>query len=345
MRDLLRAFGGPLALLIAALAGFWLLALVAVPQVAMLDYSLWSQASNVNLSAEIDRAYADATMVEFDRTAEKDPAKAAALEARLAGLKQHIAALEAQQTTPPKTYGLQNYTRMSPLHAWIFARTILSALAVAAVALVVCYPIAYAAAFARSPQRAAILLTALLVPYAMNELLRVYAWLMIFDYRGVLNSLLALVGLTDLEARRWIPFLETQGALFTVMVSVYALFMVFPIMNTLQTLDPHQIEAARDLGAATWRIHARVVIPHAKPGIAVGCITVFMLAAGSFAVPQILSRGTGGDWFSQLVYRQFFEANNWNLGSAYAFSLLIVCLAIVFAMMRAFGVSLREITR
>ncbi|MDJ1159248.1 ABC transporter permease [Chelatococcus sp. SYSU_G07232] len=345
MREILRAFGGPLSLVIGTLVGFWLLILVAVPQVAMLDYSLWSQAANADLSAAIDRAYAEATMAEFDRRAEANPAKATELDEKLTALKRTIAELEAAQTSPPKTYGLQNYTRMSPLHAYIFVRTILSALAVAAVALVVCYPIAYAAAFAPTPRRAAILLTALLVPYAMNELLRVYAWLMIFDYRGVLNSLFAAVGLADLEARRWVPFLETQGALFTVMVSVYALFMVFPIMNTLQTLDPHQIEAARDLGASAWRIHARVVIPHAKPGIAVGVITVFMLAAGSFAVPQILSRGTGGDWFSQLVYRQFFEANNWNLGSAYAFSLLVVSLAIVFAMMRAFGVSLREITK
>lgn len=345
MRELVKAFGAPLAGVIVALVAFWLLILVAVPQLAMLDYSLWSRSANADLAAQIDRLYAEATTVEFDRKAETDSAKATALDQKLAAMKANIAKLEAEQTDPPKSYGAQNYTRMSDLHVKIFVRTILSSLAVAFVALIACYPIAYAAAFARSQRRAAMLLTMLLIPYAMNELLRVYAWLMIFDYRGVLNSLLSLVGATDLEARRWIPFLESQASLFTVMVSVYALFMVFPIMNALQTLDPHQVEAARDLGASTWRIHARVIIPHARPGIAVGCITVFMLAAGSFAVPQILSRGTGGDWFSQLVYRQFFESNNWNLGSAYAFSLLAVCLAIVFAMMRLFGVSLRDITK
>lgn len=345
MRELTKAFGAPLAGVIVAIVAFWLLILVAVPQFAMLDYSLWSRSADGNLAAQIDRLYAEATTVEFDRKAETDPAKAAAFDQKLATMKTEIAKLESEQTDPPKSYGAQNYTRMSGLHARIFLRTILSSLAVALVALIACYPIAYAAAFASTKRRAALLLTMLLIPYAMNELLRVYAWLMIFDYRGVLNSLLSLVGMTDLEARRWIPFLESQASLFTVMVSVYALFMVFPIMNALQTLDPHQVEAARDLGARTWRIHARVIIPHARPGIAVGCITVFMLAAGSFAVPQILSRGTGGDWFSQLVYRQFFESNNWNLGSAYAFSLLAVCLAIVFAMMRLFGVSLRDITK
>jgi spermidine/putrescine transport system permease protein len=121
--------------------------------------------------------------------------------------------------------------------------------------------------------------------------------------------------------------------------------MVFPIYNTVQTLDPNQIDAARDLGASTWRIHRRVVIPHAKPGIAVGCIMTFMLSAGSYSVPQIMTRGTGGDWFSQLIYRQFFEANNWNIGAAYAFALLLACILFIFMVMRVAGVGIRDIAR
>ena len=64
--------------------------------------------------------------------------------------------------------------------------------------------------------------------------------------------------------------------------------MVFPIYNAIESLDHNQIEAARDLGAPWWRIHWRVVIPFAKPGITSGCTMVFMLAAGALAAPQIL---------------------------------------------------------
>ena len=112
-----------------------------------------------------------------------------------------------------------------------------------------------------------------------------------------------------------------------------------------ETLDRNQIEAARDLGASTWRIHWRVVIPHAKPGIAVGCIMTFMLSAGSYSVPQVMTRGKSGDWFSQLIYRQFFESFNWNIGAAYSFSLLLVCIAFIFLMMTLFRVGIRDIAR
>ncbi len=71
-------------------------------------------------------------------------------------------------------------------------------------------------------------------------------------------------------------------------VYAYILFMVFPVYNTIETLDPNQIEAAKDLGASTLRTHLRVVLPHAKPGIAVGSIMTFMLAAGSIAVPGLV---------------------------------------------------------
>ena len=130
------------------------------------------------------------------------------------------------------------------------------------------------------PRAAPSPLLLLVIPYAINELLRVYAWLMLLDYQGVLNSLLAWLGMVDFRRRTWIPFLEYSGSVFVAMVYAYILFMVFPIYNTMETLDRNQIEAARDLGAATLRIHRRIVIPHAKPGIAVGCIMTFMLVGG-----------------------------------------------------------------
>jgi spermidine/putrescine transport system permease protein len=196
-----------------------------------------------------------------------------------------------------------------------------------------------------TPNAAALMMLGLIVPYAINELLRVYAWLMILDYQGVLNTALDWLGIVDLEQRSWIPFLEHPGSVFVALIYAYILFMVFPIYNTIETLDKNQIEAARYLGASTWRIHWRVVIPHAKPGIAVGCIMTFMLSAGSYSVPQVMTRGKSGDWFSQLIYRQFFESFNWNIGAAYSFSLLLVCIAFIFLMMTLFRVGIRDIAK
>ena len=101
---------------------------------------------------------------------------------------------------------------------------------------------------------------------------------------------------------------------------------------------------ARDLGAAVWRIHWRVVIPHAKPGVAVGCIMVFMLTASSYAVPSILG-GTGSRWFTEIIYDWFFDGQNWNQGAAYAFILLVLCLAFIMGMMALFRVRLGDIAK
>jgi len=71
----------------------------------------------------------------------------------------------------------------------------------------------------------------------------------------------------------------------------------------------------------------------------------FMLSVGSYSVPQIMTRGKSGDWFSQLIYRQFFETQNWNVGAAYAFSLVLVCLAFILIMMKVFKVGIRDISK
>ena len=144
-------------------------------------------------------------------------------------------------------------------------------------ALLACYPVAYAVATSRSSERVALLMLGLVIPYAINELLRIFSWIMILEKHGVLNRLLDSLGLIDLAAGEGMRFVASNGAVFAVMVYAYILFMVFPIYNTIETLDRNQIEAARDLGASTWRIHWRVVLPHAKPGIAVGAVMTFML--------------------------------------------------------------------
>ncbi|MBS9477814.1 ABC transporter permease [Ancylobacter radicis] len=345
MGSLARAYGRPLAAVIAGITLVWILVLILVPLGAMLEQSLWWRDAKGDVSLQIDRLYNEISTLQLDRAGAADPARQAQLDAAMAQKQAEATALEAQEKNPPKTYGLDNFTRMSGLHLYIFVRTILYALMVTGLALIVCYPVAYVVALASGPRKAIILTVALIVPYAINELLRVYAWLMILDYRGVINGVLAWLGFINLDAREWIPFLENPSAVFLAMIYTYVLFMVFPMVNTLETLDRNQIEAARDLGASTLRIHRRVIIPHAKPGIAVGCIMTFMLSAGSYSVPAIMTRGQGGDWFSQLVYRQFYESNNWNMGSAYAVSLLVVCTAFILLMMRLFGVGLRDIAK
>ena len=271
-------------------------------------------------------------------------AEADELEGSLAALEEEETRLKAEQEAAAG-YSLRNFTAMSTLHVEIFLMTLLYSLCVTLICFFVCYPIAYTIAQTVRGERAALLMLGLLVPYAINELLRIFAWSMILANEGTLNSLLDALGIIALADGETIRWLASNGAVFCVMVYAYILFMVFPVYNAIETLDPNQIEASRDLGASMLRTHLRVVLPHAKPGIAVGSIMTFMLAAGSIAVPGLVGPGLHPDWFSQVIYRSFFDAGNWNIGSAYSLALLVACMLFILINMVVFRVGIREIAR
>jgi spermidine/putrescine transport system permease protein len=243
---------------------------------------------------------------------------------------------------PDDVYTLRNYLTLwnNPIHLAIFAKTIWASALVTACTLAVCYPIAFVLAQVARPRTLPVLLLLLLIPFWINELLRTFAWFVILSLNGPLNVVLLWLGVLAEPVR----FVGTDGAVIVGMVYAYVLFMVFPLYNAIETLERAQIEAARDLGASWPRIHWRIVIPHAKPGIAVGCIMTFMLAAGSYAVPALLG-GPSSRWFTEIVYNWFFEGSNWNQGAAYAFILLILCVAFVLAAMRAFRVGIGDVVK
>ena len=349
MTSLIRSFGPALTAVILLLTGVWIVGMIVAPQLIMVEKSFWylDRGGDAGaLSSQIDRLYNDVDLLGMDKmdaealvpSAERD-LKLAEIERQIAEIKAEIADLETREIEPQKIYSFVNYTLMGVAHIAIFVKTILAALAVTVIAFIVCYPIAYAVAKLSPPGKAAIIMLGLIVPYAINELLRIFAWLMILNYNGVVNTLLGFLGMEP------VPFLESGTGVFVAMVYAYVLFMVFPIYNTVETLDVAQIEAARDLGAPMWKIHLRVILPHAKPGIAVGAIMTFMLSAGSYAVPYIMTRGTAAPWFTQLIYNKFFESNNWNAGAAYAFTLLITCTLFIFLLMRIFKVGIKDIAR
>ena len=131
---------------------------------------------------------------------------------------------------------------------------------------------------------------------------------------------------------------------YTGLTYAYILLMIFPLYNAIESLDTNQLEAAKDLGSSTFRTHWRIVIPHAKAGIASGCTMVFMLTAGALATPVVLS-SPNTYWFTQLIYQWFNMNDNWSRGSAYSILLLTVSVIFVLLMMRLFKVKIGEIVR
>ena len=242
---------------------------------------------------------------------------------------------------PEDFYTLKNYIVLftTPLHRAIFLKTIWSSIIVTTVALSICYPIAFYLAKVARGARLGWVLMGLIIPYWINELLRIFAWQLILSDAGILNKLLLVLGFIAEP----LNFRAGNGAVIMGMTYAYILFMVFPLYNAMESLDRNQIDAARDLGSSWLRIHRRIVIPHAKPGIAVGCIMTFMLAAGSIAAPQLLG-SPSSFWFTQIIYTNF-ETANWNQGAAYAMVLAILCLIFIFAMLKIFKVGLKELAK
>jgi len=220
----------------------------------------------------------------------------------------------------------------------VFVRTLVAAAFVTILDLFLCYPIAYYLGQSKGGGFARVLVLLLIIPYWINEILRAFAFKIIFGDSGVINEFLMFFLIIDSP----IDFIRANIALYAGLGYAYILLMIFPIYNVIESLDRNQIEAARDMGAPWWMIHKRIVIPYAKPGISSGCTMVFMLSAGALAAPQILG-GPSSLWFTQLVYQWFNTGGNWPQASAYAVVLLLACLVIVLSVMRLFKVNMGDI--
>ena len=300
-RAFFARYGAGLGASVLVLVGFWILALVLVPQLAMADFSF-----RPNLPP-------------------------------------------TEQGGPRDVYTLEHYEYLvrggaggegeyNTVDLAVLGRTLLAALFVAVVDLVICYPIALLLAQSAHGGFARLMMVLLVVPFWLNEILRAFAFRILFGASGLVNDVLLGVGVVDEP----MDFFRDNLALYTGLTYAFVLLMVFPLYNALEHLDKSQIEAARDMGASWLRVHWRVVIPFAKPGISSGCTMVFMLSAGALATPQILG-GPSSLWFTQIIYQWFNTGNNWPRGSAYAIALLISTLVLVLVAMRVFKVRLRDL--
>jgi spermidine/putrescine transport system permease protein len=122
------------------------------------------------------------------------------------------------------------------------------------------------------------------------------------------------------------------------------LFMLIPLISSLESLDNSLIEAAYDLGASGFTVLRTIVIPHAAPGISAGCIIVFMLTLGNYLTPALLG-GKNSQWFTEQIYTQFITRFNWEQGAAFGFLLLALSTAIVVAGLRLSGQRFGDVMR
>lgn len=230
-----------------------------------------------------------------------------------------------------------NYTVFfnEPLYWNTFARTAYMSITATILTLLIGFPVAYyIAKLTRGRTKTALFLMCL-IPFWVSELVRTFGWMILLRETGVLSSFLQYLGVVSGP----VEFLYNDAAIMTGLVYSSMLFMVVPLVTTLDSLDDSLIEAGYDLGGSSFSILREIVIPHAMPGIVSGCIVVFMLSLGNYLTPILLG-GKDSLWFTGLIYNQFITRFNWELGSAFGFLLLGLSSLIVFLALKLSGQSL-----
>src|SRR4029077_14970554 len=150
--------------------------------------------------------------------------------------------------------------------------------------LAIAFPAAwYIAKIARGRSKS-LLFVLCLIPFWVSETVRTLGWMILLRESGVLLLVIADLGLTAVP----VELLYHDTTILVGLVYTSLLFMVVPLVGSLESLDNSLIEAAYDLGSSGWSVLRKIVIPHAAPGITAGCIVVFMLTLGNYLTPTLL---------------------------------------------------------
>ena len=223
-------------------------------------------------------------------------------------------------------FGLGNYARaIDPLYLKIFLQSLKIAVIATGLALVIGYPAAYFIAGAPANRQKALLLLAIL-PFWSNYLIRTYAWMVLLNREGLINRGLAAAGMIDAP----LPLLYNDFAIVVGLLYAYLPFMILTLYASIARLGPELREASADLGAGWAQTFVRITVPLTVPGIAAGCVFVFVLSIGNFITPDLLGGGRR-IMVGNLIYDQFLSARDWPFGASLAFILIGVMLALLFA--------------
>jgi spermidine/putrescine transport system permease protein len=255
-----------------------------------------------------------------------------------------LAVLSLRQRVAPRQYvaSLAQYRTFfsEPLYWHVFVRTALFSALSTAVTLVVAFPIAWTIAKLARGRASALLFVVCLIPFWVSETVRTLGWMILLRESGVLPSLLVHLGL----ARQPPELLYHDATILVGLVYTSLLFMVVPLVGSLESLDNSLIEAAYDLGAKGGAVLREIVIPHAAPGITAGCIVVFMLTLGNYLTPTLLG-GKNSLWFTEQIYNQFITRFNWEQGAALGFLLLALSTAMVWLGLAVSGQRFSDVMR
>lgn len=224
-----------------------------------------------------------------------------------------------------------------PLYLITFLRTALMSILATALTLLIAFPVSYYIAKIAKGRLQSTLFLMCLVPFWVSELVRTFGWIILLRETGVFSNFLQWVGV----ANGPVEMLYNDTAMMVGLIYTSMLFMVVPLVTTLESLEDSVVEAGYDLGGNGLSVLREIIIPHAAPGIVSGSIVVFMLSLGNYLTPTMLG-GKDSLWFTELIYSQFIVRFNWELGASFGFLLLGLSSFTVWLALRLSGQTLEK---
>jgi len=214
----------------------------------------------------------------------------------------------------------------------VLVRTLWISAMVTLICLVLGYPVAYVIA-SQPPGRAAVLLFLVLLPFWTSLLVRTVAWVVLLQREGVLNSLFLSLGIVNEPLK----MIFNRFAVYVAMVHVLLPFMVLPIYAVMRSIPSTYVRAATSLGAKPFTAFRRVYMPQTLPGIAAGCLMVFIQALGYYITPAMVG-GADDQMISYFIAFYASRTVNWGMAAALSIMLLAATLMLYAVYDRMVGI-------
>jgi spermidine/putrescine transport system permease protein len=208
----------------------------------------------------------------------------------------------------------------SPLGRGLFWKSMKMSFGVSITCVLLAYPVAYMLALVAGRRKYTLLLV-IITPFLTSYLLRVLAWRVLLNPRGVIQESLRGLGLLHAEGQiSWLY--NSTFAVYLVLAYAWVPFVALPIFVSLESLDLQMLEASSDLGASRWTTFWKVTLPMSMPGVIAAFVFVFIPTIGEYVTPQIVG-GPGGYLFGNVIQSSFAASFDWQLGSAMSVFLLV----------------------
>ncbi|MGY9011635.1 MAG: ABC transporter permease [Rhodobacterales bacterium] len=225
------------------------------------------------------------------------------------------------------TLSMENYARMlkSKAYVRIFLTTFKISFLTTLICAVLGYPLAYFMS-QLSKRWANICMIGVLIPFWTSLLVRTYAWLVLLQKKGVVNSLAIDIGLISEP----IKFVHNTSGTLIGMVHIMLPFLILPLYANMKAIDKDCLKAASSLGATPTRAFWTVFFPLSIPGLLAGLLIVFVLCLGFYVTPAVL--GGGKVIMAAMKISSNIELYfSWGAASALGVVLLTVTMTILFA--------------